>query len=184
MKALKKLNILLLVYLFSSCNTEEQNVTIFAGDSLIRNWDVERYFPYLKTENRGVDGCTLEECLSQTSQDENASVVLLVGTNNLTREIKEISPLIEEYIKLIDSFHVKRIFCISILPRNNFPNDIIEHFNDILAKKLKTKENTVFVDVYDNFYWNGQMNPEYTIDGIHLSVKGYELLTFKLSKLL
>lgn len=173
---------MLIVPLIAACTTEEEQITIFAGDSLIRNWDVERYFPYLKTENRGVDGCTLEQCFSQVKSDENTSVVLLIGTNNLTHEIKDVEPLVEEYIQLVESFQVQRIFCISILPKNDFPNEVINQMNKRLEEELQSHKNVIFVNVYNDFYWNGEINPEYTLDGVHLSAKGYELLTYHLSK--
>ena len=182
MKRFREILFLLIVILIAACTTEEQQITIFVGDSLIRNWDVERYFPYLKTENRGVDGCTLEQCFHQTESDENTSVVLLIGTNNLTPDTKDIEPLVEKYIQLVESFQVQRIFCISILPKNGFPNELTEQMNKRLEEKLQTRKNAVFVNVYKDFYWKGQMNPEYTIDGLHLSAIGYELLTYHLSK--
>lgn len=182
MKRFREILFLLIVILIAACTTEEQQITIFAGDSLIRNWDVEKYFPYLKTENRGVDGCTLEQCFHQTESDENTSIVLLIGTNNLTPDTKDIEPLVEKYIQLVESFQVKRIYCISILPKNSFPNEVTEQMNKRLEEKLQTRKNAVFVNVYKDFYWKGQMNPEYTIDGLHLSAKGYELLTYHLSK--
>lgn len=52
MKAFKKLIILLLLYLFSSCNTEEHNITIFVEDSLVRNWDIEKYFSISKNRKQ------------------------------------------------------------------------------------------------------------------------------------
>lgn len=182
MKQFREILFLLFVFLTTACTTEEQQLTIFAGDSLIRNWDVERYFPYLKTENRGIDGCTLEQCFHQTESDENTSVVLLIGTNNLKQDTKDIEPLVEEYIRLVDSFQAQRIYCISILPKNNFSNEVTEQMNKRLEEELQIKENAVFVNVYNDFYCEGQMNPEYTIDGLHLSAKGYELLTYQLSK--
>lgn len=172
--------------MITSCNKKEQDVTIFIGDSLIKNWDLERYFPYLNTENHGVDGYTIEQCQEHTIQYEHASsIVLLVGTNDLNHETLKIEPIIEEYIELINKYNnVKKIYCISILPKNNFPNNIIEDFNERLEKELVSIENTVFINVYNDFLWNGVINPEYTIDGLHLSTKGYELLTYKLSKCL
>lgn len=182
MNIFKEFSFLIFFSIITSCSKEEQQLTIFSGDSLIKNWDVEKYFPYLRTENRGVDGCTIEQCFKQTGEGNNNSVVLLIGTNNLSQKTNNFNILIEEYLRLVNNFNAKYTYCISILPRNNFTNEVIEHFNKRLANELKSKENVIFIDVYNDFYWNGQINPEYTIDGLHLSDKGYELLTYKLSK--
>lgn len=173
----------LIILCITSCTTEKQLKIIFIGDSLIKNWDEEKYFPYLDIENRGVDGYKIKDCFEEIINNENVDVVLLIGINNLSNNI-EIRSLVEEYSHLIDEFKVSHIFCISILPNDYIPCEIIENFNNTLEKVLQTKANVTFVNVYNEFYWQGHLNPEYTIDGTHLSPQGYELLTRKLSSLL
>lgn len=167
----------------TSCTTEKQHKIVFIGDSLIKNWDEEKYFPYLYTENRGVDGYKIKDCFEEIINNKDINVVLLVGINDLSSNIK-IDSLVEEYSLLINAFNVSHIFCISILPNDYTPSERIEDFNNRLEKVLQIKANVTFLNVYDEFYWQGHLNPEYTIDGTHLSPQGYELLTKRLSSLL
>lgn len=172
-----------IIICMTNCTTEQERKIVFIGDSLIKNWDEEKYFPYLDTENRGVDGRKIKDCFEEIIINEEVYVVLLIGINDLSNSIN-IEPIIEEYTQLVDAFKVSHIFCISILPNDYISSEIIEHFNTSLKKVLQTKANVTFVDVYNEFYWQGHLNPEYTIDGTHLSSQGYELLTKKLSSLL
>ena len=174
---------LLLSLLFCSCNHDDQQKTVFIGDSLVRNWDIGKYFPYLYAENRGVDGCRIEDCMRLAFSDENSCAVLLIGTNNLEREMRQEDAyrIAEMYANLVMAFQANKVYCISILPRNGMPLDRIELVNHEIQKRLEQIGNAVFVDVYDDFRLGNGINPEYTTDGTHLSPMGYELLTYKLS---
>lgn len=176
----------LLILFLSGCTTESQEKFVFIGDSIVRNWDIERYMPFIDSENFGVDGYRIKNCRNIKINDIESTVVLLVGTNDLVAADtdKYAEDFTEEYIKLVDGFTCKRIICISILPKNGFEYETISDINKCIESKLKTKGNCVFLNVAEDFLYDGGINPEYTVDGLHLNTKGYDLLSSKLSEVL
>lgn len=177
--------IFLLLFL-SGCNHKESEKIIFIGDSLIRNWDTEKYIPFMDTENLGIDGYRMEDCNSIKVNNKKATVVLLIGTNDLitSNDTKYAEEFSDKYIKLVNGFACKRIVCISILPKNGVNYKIIHEINKCIENKLKSQGNSVFLNVAEDFLYNGKMNPEYTVDGLHLNSKGYDLLSYKLCMVL
>ena len=41
-----------------------------------------------------------------------------------------------------------------------------------------------FVDVYDYFLYEGKLNMDYSLDGLHLNDLGYNILNVRLAKVL
>lgn len=176
----------LLILFLPGCNSGTQEKVVFVGDSLVRNWDTERCFPYLDSENLGVDGYRMRDCRNININNSEATVVLLIGTNDLALSNKTgyENEFADEYMELVNRFICKRIICISILPKDGFGYEVISNINRNIEGRLKAKENCVFLDVAGDFLYNGGINPEYTVDGLHLNTKGYDLLSSKLSKVL
>ena len=81
---------------------------------------------------------------------------------------------------MVEGYVCKRIICISILPKDGFGYEVISSINKSIMNRLKAKKNYVFLDVAEDFLYNGDINPEYTVDGLHLNTKGYDLLSSKL----
>lgn len=166
-----------------SCHIQNDNKTIFIGDSLIRNWDIERWFPYLNLENRGIDGLRLEDCLDLNISENEATIVLLVGTNNINNNLS--TDYIEEftnlYIEILNKYEYKKMICISLLPRYDVDYIIIKSINEKIKDVIDRRKNVYFLDIADDFLFNEDINQEYTVDGVHLNTKGYDLLASKLS---
>lgn len=181
----KRVFVYLLLFL-PGCSNDYSEKVIFVGDSLVRNWDTEKYIPFLNTENRGVDGYRMEDCNNIRVNDKEAIVVLLIGTNDLiaSNDTKYAEEFAEKYIELVNGFTCKRIVYISILPKDGFNYKIIHEINKCIESKLKSQRNCIFLNVAEDFLYNGGMNPEYTVDGVHLNSKGYDLLSSKLCEVL
>lgn len=176
----------LLLFFLPGCSHNNSKKVIFIGDSLVRNWDTERYIPFIDSENLGVDGYTIADCSNIKINDKEATVVLLVGTNDLTKSDKTdyAEEFANKYMKLVESFTCKRIVCISILPKDGFKYEIINDINKCIESELKEQKNSTFLNIAEDFLYNGGINPEYTVDGLHLNSKGYALLSSELSKIL
>jgi lysophospholipase L1-like esterase len=80
-----------------------------------------------------------------------------------------------------------KIYVQSLFPvengRKEFPtycnpkiNREVREVNEEL-QKYSAKNNITFIDTYSTFDLNGQLNPKYSVDGIHLSGQGYLLWT-------
>ncbi len=177
---------LVLLFFLPGCSHNDSEKVIFIGDSLVRNWDTERYIPFIDSENLGVDGYKIADCSSIIINDKEATVVLLVGTNDLTISNKTefAEEFANQYMNLMKNFTCKRIVCISILPKDGFKYEIISNINKCIENKLKEQKNSIFLNVAEDFLYNGGINPEYTVDGLHLNSKGYALLSSELSKIL
>lgn len=173
---------LLLLFFLPGCNHNDSEKVIFIGDSLVRNWDTERYMPL----NLGIDGYPIADCSSITINNKETTVVLLAGTNDLTisNKIEYAEEFANQYMKLMKNFTCKRVVCISILPKNGSQYEIISDINKCIENKLKEQKNCIFLNVAEDFLYYERINPEYTVDGLHLNSKGYALLSSKLSKIL
>ena len=167
---------LLLILSLGACSEEKEGELCFVGDSLVAGWDVKDAFP---TWNLNY-------------QDKN--VVMLIGTNNLggklfndaTRQ-EFITDFVDEYKRTIEGLAPRRVFVISILPRNReidnpHINDYIKELNFALSQMVETLNYGVFLDVYDDFAYEDKMNMNYSLDGLHLNDLGYNILNVRLSK--
>jgi len=178
--------VFIIFFVFLSCTEETSCPYIFIGDSLIDNYDTEKYFPSLYTKNMGVSGYTIQDCQNLRLDCRGYVVVLLVGTNNLRNNFDDnfITTFIEEYTCLVDNLHADRMVVISLLPRKGYDNVKIKFLNQFLCSSLSFKNNVIFLDVFDDFMKDNSLNPEYTTDGLHLNYMGYTLLTQHLNKVL
>ena len=167
---------LLLILSLGACSEEKEGELCFVGDSLVAGWDVKDAFPTWIVRNDGVSGAKL------------------IGTNNLggklfndaTRQ-EFITDFVDEYKRTIEGLAPRRVFVISILPRNReidnpHINDYIKELNFALSQMVETLNYGVFLDVYDDFAYEDKMNMNYSLDGLHLNDLGYNILNVRLSK--
>lgn len=175
---------ILLSSIFSGCASDSEGGIVFIGDSLIEYWDLEKSFPTFCCENRGVAGATIEDLYDVCSNYSDHVIVLLVGTNNLSlwKDDTFIDYFNSSYLKLVDKLQARKILVISLLPRDKFNNENIHKLNHSLKESLYEYPNVTFVDVFDSFLYAGNLNPEYSVDGLHLNQYGYLLLTQLLDK--
>lgn len=183
--------------LMSSCSGDSISELYFVGDSLVAGWDVKSSFPTYLTHNDGVIGAKVEDILTWNLDYRGKDVVMLVGTNNLgdnrftSDEMRPqfIADLVAEYKSTIETLAPRRVFVISILPRNFEGNDeyfnrCIKELNAALSQMVVSLGYGTFVDVYDYFLYEGAMNMDYSLDGLHLNNLGYNILNVRLSKVL
>ena len=117
--------------LMSSCSGDSISELYFVGDSLVAGWDVKSSFPTYLPHNDGVIGAKVEDILTWNLDYRGKDVVMLVGTNNLgdnrftSDEMRPqfIADLVAEYKSTIETLAPRRVFVISILPRNFEGND-------------------------------------------------------------
>ena len=106
--------------------------------------------------------------------------------NDATRQ-EFITDFVDEYKRTIEGLAPRRVFVISILPRNletdnPHTNDYIKELNFALSQMVETLNYGVFLDVYDDFAHEDKMNMNYSLDGLHLNDLGYNILNVRLSK--
>jgi lysophospholipase L1-like esterase len=169
---------------------------VFAGDSHTEYFALDEYFPELPVINRGIYGDTTSGVINRLDESvlnlNPSKVFLLIGANdiNKTRETDEgIVENIRTIVRKIRSNNQKAaIYVQSLYPVN--PNgknskriDIFKITNSRIAsinrllEALCRDENIVYIDMFTPLSdENGQLQEQYTIEGLHLSAAGYSFI--------
>lgn len=154
---------------------------VFAGDSITEGFAVGEYFAGYPVYNRGIGGDTSAELLARTKAHINAlspsKVFILIGTNDLAHgfPVAEIAQNIQKIVTTIkEDAPGAKIHIISVLPVSN--KIILKRNPKILAlnELLKGIPDVKYIDVNPEFAGaNGDLKPQYTYDGLHLTQQGY-----------
>lgn len=173
---------------------------LFFGDSITEWYDIEKYFPDIKVKyNSGIAGSTSESlmwiCDEAVIKYKPSLMVLLVGTNDLgntnMRSPRDIALNVRNILDLVNgNLPNIKIVLISTLPCNEElhgeavgkfmrTNRNINMLNVEYEEMLKTFDNVTFINVFDQFIdkETNSIKDDYSEDGLHLTEKGYDLLT-------
>ena len=182
-------------------NYAQQNQTVLIGDSIIEIYNIELFDDLLpsKVYNRGISGDTSDKLLARL--DDNAlnilpqNLVVLVGTNDLNNKVSA-NTILDNLSQVIDkskAASVDKIIICSLLPVNKSINSNMvgrRKNKDIKAinatlKGVCDEKQVTFVDLYSLLEdKDGNFDKQYTYDGLHPNVKGYEIITQVLEKTL
>jgi lysophospholipase L1-like esterase len=159
----------------------------FLGDSLTDGCEWNELFSNPKIKNRGINGDTTEGILNridQLAQSKPQKIFIMIGINDLFGNVDK-NTILTNYQKIIkvitDNSPKTKIYIESILPFNSeidktnrkINNQDISNLDNNL-KNLSNNSNIFYIDLYSLFLdSSGQLNPQYTLDGIHLNGKGY-----------
>ena len=170
----------------ATINTATTDYTVFLGDDITANFDLDKYFQNETLVNQGVNGDTigsLMERLDDTISLSPKKIVLMIGLNDLISDNGLNSSIKENYNNLITSIinrsNETEIILESILPVNSkkydkLNEDIIE-FNDYI-KSLSKKYNLKYIDLHDNFSNETKLVDKLYLDGITPNDQGYKLI--------
>ncbi|MBR7181906.1 MAG: hypothetical protein IKD28_03890 [Clostridia bacterium] len=154
----------------------------FLGDSLTDGYDVAAYYPQYVVSNRGIGGETtygLEARLQVSVYDLKPKVaVLLIGVNNLGTMMDNYEDIIKG---LKENLPDTKIVVLSLTPMGNALADKnnVATYTNVYLKMLAARHECRFVDLYSALLNpdTGEIYAEYTTDGLHLSPRGYEVMT-------
>jgi lysophospholipase L1-like esterase len=169
-----------------------QHLTVLAGDS-ISLWFPSELLPSERYWlNQGISGETsagLLKRLDLFQQTQPTTIFVMIGINDLLRGTADQSLLAnqEQIIQSLRQTHPKsQIVVQSILPRAAesdwegrdrllaIPNPRIQQLNRQL-ETLARQSGVYFLDLYPLFATpEGDLRPEFTTDGLHLSYQGYQ----------
>ena len=164
---------------------------LFLGDSLTDYFDLETYFPGKPVVNSGIAGNTTDQILESMKTrvyDYNPSkIFLLIGTNDL-RDGKSQEAVVQNIEKIIEEIQTNRkqadIFVESLYPVNASvssavgirSNETIQNINVQLKEYCKEK-NLTYIDLHAKLQdEQGNLQTQYTVDGLHLSDAGYQIV--------
>lgn len=164
---------------------------VFVGDSITQDYNIYEYFQGYPVYNRGIGGDTSKGLLTRMDHSifnlNPKTIIILIGTNDLAMlETKpaEVGARIIEIVNLIkvklpeSKIIVQSIYPVNanispqtVLPRSN--HDIME-INSI----IKSIPGIVYLDLFSKLVDDeGNLDKQYTVEGLHINNQGYELIT-------
>ena len=176
---------------------------IFIGDSIVEYYPLQELFGTAKTiVNRGIRGyqtkLLLENLDAHLYGGAVDQIVLLIGTNDIGKDVS-MNEALENLEGVIQSiarnYPLSQIKLLSILPVNEGEkykqtvyirtNEKIREWNQAYEALTSAYMQVDFVPVYDSLIdTEGQLKKDYTTDGLHLSVAGYQALSEALKEYL
>ena len=176
---------------------------IFIGDSIVEYYPLQELFGATKTiVNRGIrgyqTGLLLENLDAHLYGDAVDQIVFLIGTNDIGKDVpmNEALDNLEGVIQSIArDYPLSQIKLLSILPVNEGEkykqtvyirtNEKIREWNQAYETLASAYMQVDFVSIYDSLADSeGQLKKDYTTDGLHLSVAGYQALSEALKEYL
>lgn len=172
-----------------SANMPAPHEILFVGSSSFTKWtDVQNYFPDYPIINRGFGGSTLLDVIMYANNVilpyQPKQIVIYCGENDLAySDTVSAKTVAARFATLFDIIrHVWdniSIVFVSVKPspsREKLMPRMVET-NKLIEAYLKTKKNTVFVDVYHKMLLpNGKPMPDiFGPDNLHMNAKGYTI---------
>ena len=173
----------------------EPNI-IFIGDSIIEYYPLQELLGTTKTiVNRGIrgyqTGLLRENLDAHLYGDAVDQIVLLIGTNDIGKDVPMMEALnnLESVIQSISrDYPLSQIKLVSILPVHQGEeykqtvyirtNEKIKEWNQAYQELASAYMQVEYVSVFDKLLdQEGQLKSDYTTDGLHLSVSGYQTLS-------
>ena len=169
---------------------------IFIGDSIVEYYPLQELFGVAKTiVNRGIRGyqtrLLLENLDAHLYGDAVDQIALLIGTNDIGKDVS-MNDALDNLERVIQSiardYPLSQIKLLSILPVNEGEkykqtvyirtNEKIREWNQAYEALASAYMQVDFLPIYDSLIDSeGQLKKEYTTDGLHLSIAGYQILT-------
>lgn len=172
---------------------QNEKRVVFMGNSITIGWlqthpDFFKNKPYV---NRGISGQTTPQMLVRFRADvvglDAAAVVLLAGTNDIARNtgpvtLEMILDNIKSMTEIAQANDIKVILC-SVLPAFDYPwrpglapNVKIPKLNKMI-KRYAEESGAYYLDYFTALEdGNNGMIKEYTTDGVHLTLEGYQVM--------
>jgi lysophospholipase L1-like esterase len=169
------------VLLFNEAYAEPMNGGIaFVGDSITEGGDWPTLFPGSTSRNYGIGGDTtvgLNNRLEQVVAARPAKIFLLIATNDLGDDSRDIAQILVNYERLVDRIRRElpdtRLYIQSVLPRESRNASGVLALNQGL-RQIAASRNLTYVDIYTPFAVDGGiLDPAVTEDDLHLTPAGY-----------
>ncbi|MGH1523342.1 SGNH/GDSL hydrolase family protein [Leifsonia sp. L25] len=152
---------------------------VLVGDSLTQGGDWAAWLPGEDVLNLGVAGDTSDDVLARLSdvvEARPAVVALLIGTNDLAwrRSVEHVVRNVETIlVTLRKELPEVRILVQSVMPRGHEFADQIRDINRHLWQFAPTVH-AAWLDLWPAMALeDGELNPAYTDDRLHLNAEGY-----------
>ncbi|UFS60100.1 SGNH/GDSL hydrolase family protein [Subtercola endophyticus] len=158
----------------------EKSTLVFLGDSLTEHGRWQEWFGDYEVHNLGVGGDTTDDVrarLDDVVALQPSTVVLLIGTNDLgkRRSVEHIVQNIETILATLRTeLPDAEILLESVMPRSAELAEEIREINRHIWQ-FASSVRTHYLDLWPALATrDGELNPEYTEDQLHLNDLGYE----------
>lgn len=172
-----------------------KNEIIFLGDSLTEFYQIEEFFHGIPIYNRGIASDTTDGVLERLDSNvillEPKKVFIQIGTNDYKKKKNDYiyNNIVRIVERLKDGVEGVEIYLISLYPVNHKAKAYSRFFtgprrnNTIIELNYKLEnycdENKIkYIDVYSKLIdKDGNLDKQYTIEGLHISYEGYKIIT-------
>ena len=160
--------------------TDQIDSIAFFGDSLTAKGDWEAWFPALTAHNLGVSGDTTDDLIARVDdlvRLRHDTVALLIGTNDLGTR-KSVEHLVRNVEFLLVTLRRElpgtRMLVQSIMPRGREFADQVHDANRHLRQFSATVK-AQYLDLWPALaHDDGEIDPRFSDDRLHLTSAGYE----------
>lgn len=158
---------------------------VFFGNSITKGSSFHECFPNISICNLGFPGDNLDGMLLRVNQIKAVNpqkVFVMAGINGLDFQTLQVfENKYEQLIKAIkNAIPSATIYLQSILPVNNniagkriCSNDKIIDANKLIAD-IAQNNGCIYINIHQLYLKDGEMNPRFTKDGLHLLQEGYD----------
>lgn len=167
---------------------------VFFGDSLTDFFPLQDFFPEHAIYNRGIAGDTTKNLLKRIDnivELHPQKLFIQIGTNDLGKG-KKVKKVVDNIMKIHDYISHRspetKIHIISLYPVSHHKmwlspfisglrsNNKIREVNYLLAEKCSA-QNISFINIHPLLInAKGRLKKEYTIEGLHISGQGYQVI--------
>lgn len=172
---------------------------VFVGDSIFKGYDLGKYYEDMPVVNSGISGHKTTDILNNINDRiyryNPSKVILLIGTNDYSSISND--DTVKNIGKIIDGIKTNRpyaeIYVQSIYPVNREVenssaggrnNEDINTMNNSIKKLCEDRE-VNYMNIHDLLVdEDGNLNSEYTYDGLHITDAGYKIITEEVMKIL
>lgn len=162
--------------------SESRRKVAFIGNSHMAYWPLEVYFPGWDCLNYGLPGEGLDYIESFSEDVSDCYAVVQFGTNDLYRlNDGNMEAYACRYVEAVKAIRSRGTYLFCIFPRNDYAdgsrsvNRFIARLNGAVRERL-AGSGIVYLDVFDKLLYEGRLNPDMTIDDLHLNGAGYRVL--------
>lgn len=163
---------------------------VFLGNSITARGDWSELLGRNDVRNRGISGDItfgVLQRLSEVTEGHPAKVFILIGINDISRNIPD-TVILGNYYKIVHRIKQEspetKIYFQTLLPVNKDFNKFKNHYGKdahILwlneqIKIMGQKEKIQIIDLYPHFLdKDKKLIGDFTVDGLHINIKGYHV---------
>jgi lysophospholipase L1-like esterase len=168
---------------------KDSNTIVFLGNSLTQYFELAEILNNNRVRNRGIHGDMITGVLNRLSPiiaSQPEKIFIEIGINDLEQRVSK-EQLLMNYERLVDtlknSCSKTKLYIQSLLPVSDScrslynycspqMNKLVKEVNQEL-QQLASKKGCTYIDVHAQMLKANELNPAYSVDGVHLSGEGY-----------